>query len=34
LEQLKKFQRYIRVNRLKAGLEEGTFSYERRWQIA
>ncbi len=34
LEQLKKLQRYIQGNPLKAGLAEGTFGHEQRWEIA
>lgn len=34
LEQLKKFQRYIRENPMKAGLAKDAFSYEQRWEIA
>jgi len=33
LEQLKKIQRYIRENPVKAGLVEGAFSYEQRWEV-
>lgn len=33
LEQLKKFQRYIRENPVKAGLAEGEFSQEQRWEV-